>query len=202
MIIIALNYDKIAAGYDKALAPFEERFLKKWREETLSYLPENAVILEIGAGTGANFPFYPPFKHAVASEISCKMLEKAREKINEKTRFVSLIQNNAEFLPFAENSFDAAFATLVFCSLENPEKVFLELKRIVRPNGKIILLEHVRPPGISGYLFDFLNIFTTALIADCFNRETAKLSQDAGLKILDVKKKAFGIVNLIICVNA
>lgn len=201
LIIIAFNYDKLAAGYDQALVPFEKRFLEKWREETLSHLPENAAILEIGAGTGANFSFYPPFKHAVASEISCKMLEKAREKINKKTRFVSLIQNNAEVLPFAENSFDAAFATLVFCSLEKPENAFHELKRVVRPNGKIVLLEHIRPPGVLGYLFDFLNIFTTALIADCFNRETAKLAQNAGLQVLDIKKKAFGIVNLIVCAN-
>lgn len=129
------------------------------------------------------------------------MLKKAREKRNEKTRFFNLIQNNAEFLPFAENSFDAAFATLVFCSLKKPENAFRELKRVVRPNGKIVLLEHVRPSGISGYLFDLLNIFTTALIADCFNRETAKMAQDAGLQVLDVKKKAFGIVNLIVCVN-
>lgn len=121
--------------------------------------------------------------------------------MNEKMRLVKLIQNNAEFLPFAENSFDAAFATLLFCSLENPENAFLELKRVVRPTGKIVLLEHVRPQGILGYFFDCLNVFTTALIADCFNRETAKLAQNAGLEILEVKKKAFGIVNLIVCVN-
>lgn len=194
-------YDKLAAGYDKALAPFEKRFLAKWRRETLSHLPENAEILEIGAGTGANFTFYPMSKHAVASEISCKMLEKAREKLNEKTNFIKLIQNNAESLPFAENSFDAAFATLVFCSLEKPENAFRELKRVVRPNGKIVLLEHVRPNGLFGYFFDFLNILTLALIEDCFNRETAKLAENTGLQVIEVKKKVFGAVNLIVCEN-
>lgn len=194
-------YDKLAAGYDKALAPFEKRFLENWRRETLSHLPENAEILEIGAGTGANFTFYPTSKHAVASEISRKMLEKAREKINEKTNFIKLIQNNAESLPFAENSFDAAFATLVFCSLEKTENAFRELKRVVRPNGKIVLLEHVRPDGLFGYFFDFLNIFTLALIEDCFNRETAKLAEKAGLQVVEVKKKVFGAVNLIVCEN-
>ncbi len=188
-------YDKFAKSYDKAFAPFEKRFLAKWREETLFLLPENARILEIGAGTGANFEFYPRCKHAVASEISFKMLEFARNK----TERITLVQANAETLPFAANSFDAAFATLVFCSIPKPENAFAELQRIVKPNGKIILLEHVRPNGLSGYLFDFLNIFTSAIIEDCFNRQTAKLAKESGLKVLEVRKKAFGIVNLLVC---
>ena len=190
-------YDKFAAGYDKAFAPFEKRFLAEWRGETLSYLPENSRILEIGAGTGANFKFYPTAKCAVASEVSIKMLEIARQKTNE----IYLVQADAENLPFPVNHFDAAFATLVFCSIPKPENAFAELKRIVKPNGKIILLEHVRPKGLPGYGFDFLNLFTSVLIEDHFNRETAKLAENSGLKILEVKEKALGIINLIVCEN-
>jgi ubiquinone/menaquinone biosynthesis C-methylase UbiE len=190
-------YDKFAKGYDKAFAPFEKRFLSKWRAETLSYLPENSRILEIGAGTGANFQFYPASECAVASEISLKMLEFARNK----TARIRLVQAAAEVLPFAANSFDAAFATLVFCSVPNPRNAFAELQRVVKPNGKIVLLEHVRPKGLPGFLFDFLNILTVALIEDHFNRQTAQLAESAGLKILEVKPKAFGIVNLIVCEN-
>jgi len=188
-------YDKFAESYDKIFAPFESCFLNGWREETLSYLPENAVILEIGAGTGANFQFYPACKHAVASEISIKMLEVARGK----TDVVQFVQASAETLPFAENVFDAAFATLVFCSIPNPQNAFRELQRIVKPNGKIILLEHVRPNNTLGYLFDLLNVFTVALIEDYFNRQTAKIAAESGSKVLEVKRKAFGVVNLIVC---
>ena len=191
-------YDRFAAAYDKMLAPLEKRFLSRWRAETLSLLPENARLLEIGAGTGANFPFYPQSKRvAVASEISAKMLERA----SRKTLEIRLVQADAEILPFAANSFDAAFATLVFCSIPAPENAFDELKRVVKSGGKIVLLEHVRPNGLPGYFFDFLNIFTVALIEDHFNRQTAKLAENAGLKILEVKQKAFGIVNLIVCEN-
>ena len=188
-------YDKLAESYDRALMPFERRFLNVWRRETLARLPENAHILEIGAGTGANFELYPLCKHAVASEISFKMLEIARGKTNS----VDLVQAGAETLPFVENSFDAAFATLVFCSIPQPENAFTELKRVVRNNGVIVLLEHVRPQGILGFAFDFLNIFTVSLIEDHFNRRTAKLAEKSGLKIIEVKEKAFGIVNLIVC---
>lgn len=190
-------YDKFAKGYDKAFAPFEKRFLKHWRAETLGLLPKNANLLEIGAGTGLNFRHYPECKHSVASEISCQMLEFAKEKVEMPK--LSLVQTNAETLPFAENTFDAAFATLVFCAIPNPEKAFGELKRVVKPNGKIILLEHVRPKGLSGYFFDVLNIFTVALMEDHFNRETANLAQNSGLKVLEIKEKAFGIVSLIVC---
>ena len=190
-------YDKFAAKYDQVFAPFEKRFLRKWRGETLSYLPENALILEIGAGTGANFEFYPPCQNAVASEISFKMLAVAKQK-SERIR---LIQASAENLPFAVNSFDAAFATLVFCSIAAPEKAFAELRRVVRPNGRIVLLEHIRPPGLLGYFFDALNILTVRLVEDHFNRRTARIATECGLKIERVERKASGIVNLIVCRN-
>ncbi|MDQ3633517.1 MAG: methyltransferase domain-containing protein [Acidobacteriota bacterium] len=188
-------YDKFARGYDKALAPFENWFLDKWRVETLSYLPENSKILEIGAGTGSNFKHYPNCRHAVASEISIKMLKVAQLK----TTTIDLLQTDAENLPFPDNSFDAAFATLVFCAIPNPKKAFAELQRVLTAKDKIILLEHVRPNGLAGYFFDVLNIFTVALFEDHFNRNTARIAEDSGLKIVELKQKAFGIVNLIIC---
>jgi ubiquinone/menaquinone biosynthesis C-methylase UbiE len=188
-------YDKLAKNYDKAFAPFEKRFVAAWRAETLSYLPENSRLLEIGAGTGLNFKFYPPCREAVASEISLKMLEFAKEK----TGAIRLIQADAESLPFAANTFDAAFATLVFCSIPKPENAFRELRRVVKPNGKIVLLEHVRPNNLLGVAFDLINVLTVALIEDHFNRRTARLAADSGLKVLEVKRKAFGIVNLIVC---
>lgn len=188
-------YDKFAKSYDTALAPFENWFLDKWRAETLSYLPDNAKILEIGAGTGLNFKHYPNCQHAVASEISIKMLEVAGAKTNS----IDLIQTDAENLPFPDNSFDTAFATLVFCSVPNPKKAFAELNRVLKAKDKIILLEHVRPNGLLGYFFDVLNLFTVAFLDDHFNRRTAKLAEDSGLKILEIKPKAFGIVNLIVC---
>lgn len=123
------------------------------------------------------------------------MLEFAKNK----TDFIKLVQADAETLPFGENSFDAAFATLVFCSIPNPENAFAELRRIVKRNGKVVLLEHIRPRGLLGYFFDFLNVFTVALAEDHLNRETAKIAEKSGLKILHIREKAFGIVNLIVC---
>lgn len=188
-------YDRFAAGYDRAFAPFERRFLSAWRRETLALLPENASILEVGAGTGLNFGFYPTCKHAVASELSLQMLLRAKEKAGP----IEPVQADAQELPFDNDSFDAAFATLVFCSIPDPLKAFAELIRLVRPGGRIVLLEHVRPEGILGPVFDVVSLISVALIEDHFNRRTAKLAAEAGLKVLETRRKAAGIVNLIVC---
>jgi ubiquinone/menaquinone biosynthesis C-methylase UbiE len=190
-------YDKLARFYDAAFNPFEKRFLNHWRAETLSLLPTDGKILEIGCGTGANFALYPPNCDAVSSELSIKMLDFASPKLVGN----KLVQANAESLPFAANSFDAAFATLVFCSIPDPSKAFAELRCVLKPGAKLILLEHVRPPGGLGYAFDALNVITTALIDDHFNRKTAEIAAQAGFEIVEVRQKAAGAVNLIVCTN-
>ncbi|HEX8891218.1 MAG TPA: methyltransferase domain-containing protein [Pyrinomonadaceae bacterium] len=190
-------YDRLAARYDRLIAPLERRFLSRWRSQTLSALPENSLILEVGAGTGLNFPFYPRGTRGVASELSREMLKLAHTK--ERSVRVHLAQSCAEELPFADASFDAAFATLVFCSVASPQKAFQEFRRVVRPGGTIALLEHVRPKGILGFLFDMLNLFTVALFDDHFNRRTADEARRAGLQLVRVERRALGIVNIIIC---
>lgn len=190
-----LTYDRLAKFYDRAFEPFERRWLSRLRAETLALLPRDASILEIGAGTGANFKFYPQNRQAVATEISIKMLQFAKGK----TDAIRLVQADAQSLPFPANHFDAAFATLVFCSIPSPDKAFADLIRTVKPNGKIVLLDHVRPKGLLGYFFDLLNLLSVALIDDHFNRRTARSAEDAGLRVLEIREKAFGILNLIVC---
>lgn len=190
-------YDKLARFYDAVFSPFEKRFLHRWRAETLSLLPTDGRILEIGCGTGANFELYPAYCNAVSSELSIKMLEFASKKLVGN----KLVQANAESLPFDANSFDAAFATLVFCSIPDPTKAFVELRRVLKPDAKLVLLEHVRPPDGLGYAFDALNIVTTALIDDHFNRKTAEIACQAGFEVVEIRQKAAGAVNLIVCKN-
>jgi ubiquinone/menaquinone biosynthesis C-methylase UbiE len=195
----AASYDRLAGRYDRVIAPLERRFLARLRAEALAELPLDSRILEIGAGTGLNFPFYPRGARGVASELSCEMLKLARGKNHPAG--VHLVQTSAERLPFQTSSFDAAFATLVFCSLASPQDAFSELRRVVRPGGQIVLLEHVRPDGILGYFFDALNLLTVAFFDDHFNRRTAQEAERAGLQLLRVERRALGIFNLIVCRN-
>src|ERR1044071_2527783 len=192
-------YDRLAGHYDRAIAPLERIFLARLRAQALKELPTESLILEVGAGTGLNFPFYPRGAHGVASEFSCEMLKVARDK--NRPASIYLVQTSAEQLPFPNDSFDAAFATLVFCSLPSPQNAFLELRRVVRPGGSLVLLEHVRPKGLLGYCFDALNVLTVALLDDHFNRRTAEEASRAGFQLLRVERRALGIFNLIVCRN-
>jgi len=194
----ARTYDDIAPHYDKAMRPLDRWFLARLRAATFRYLPQDARILEIGAGTGRNFVYYPTSNTlSIASEPSREMLKIASQK--KRPDNIGLIQSCAEQLPFADDCFDAAFATLVFCSLARPAKAFSELRRVVKSGGTVILLEHVRPSGLLGPFFDLLNLITVPLFDDHFNRRTAEEAQANGLELIKVERSLLGIINLIAC---
>ncbi len=192
------GYDRVADNYDRALQPLERWFLARLRAATLRELPAHSRLLEVGAGTGLNFRYYPAGAGGVASELSREMLRHARRKV-ERPPHIQLVQSRAEQLPFADDAFDAAFATLVFCSVASPPVAFAELRRVVRVGGRVVLLEHVRPDNLLGPLFDLLNFFTARLFDDHFNRRTALAADAAGLRVLRVERYLLGIVQLIVC---
>ena len=191
------RYDRIAPRYDCAVRPLERWFLARLRANTLRYLPDGARVLELGTGTGLNFVFYPANTVGVASEPSSEMLRIASEK--SRPEKVQLVQSCAEQLPFRNHCFDAAFATLVFCSVAQPDEAFNELRRVVKPGGTVLLLEHVRPNGLLGSVFDLLNLLTVPLFDDHFNRRTAQDAEAAGLKVVKIEKSLLGVINLIAC---
>lgn len=191
------SYDRIAPHYDWIVRWLERWFLGNLRENTLRKVPTDGRMLEIGAGTGLNFVLYPHDATGVASEPSRGMLSFARQK--NRPEGISLVQTSAECLPFKSDSFDTAFATLVFCSIDNPTSAFAELRRVVKPGGSVVLLEHVRPRNLLGPLFDLINLITVPLFEDHFNRRTASAAQFAGLSVVQVEERRLGIMNVIVC---
>jgi ubiquinone/menaquinone biosynthesis C-methylase UbiE len=191
-------YDRFASNYDRAMRPLERMGLGRLRERVLAEVPEGARVLEVGAGTGLNFPFYPRTCEPACVEPSREMIVRASAK-SDRPEGALLIQARAEELPFGEGSFDAAFATLVFCSVASPASAFAELRRVVRRGGRVALLEHVRPPNPLGYLFDALTRVTVPLFEDHFNRRTAEEARRAGLTVERVDNHLLGVVQLIVC---
>ncbi|HEX8458120.1 MAG TPA: class I SAM-dependent methyltransferase [Pyrinomonadaceae bacterium] len=199
-------YDAFAPHYERVIRPLERLVLSRLRAATLGALKSESDetgaggqvrLLEIGAGTGLNFAHYPPGAHGAATEPSRAMLRLAQRKL--RPAGVRLVQASAEALPFADDTFDAAFATLVFCSVASPPRAFAELRRVVRAGGRIVLLEHVRPGGLLGPVFDALSLFTVPLCEDHFNRRTADEARRAGLRIIHIEPHALGILQLITC---
>ncbi len=179
------------------MLPLQRWFLLSMRAQAIAKLPGGGRLLEIGAGTGLNFEHYPPGLIGVATEPSQAMIDIARRKARPE-RFY-LVQSQAERLPFAGRTFDMALATLVLCSVVSAEEVLTELRRVVKPGGAVILLEHVRPSGLLGLIFDLLNQISVRLFADRFNRRTAETAAAAGLEVLEREKRLLGIINLIVC---
>jgi ubiquinone/menaquinone biosynthesis C-methylase UbiE len=192
-------YDSVAAHYDGWMRPLERLGLARLRAAALAEVAESARLLEVGAGTGLNFRFYPSAaKTCACVEPSREMILRAREK-PERPPASLLVQSFAEALPFDDDSFDAAFATLVFCSVASPQDAFKELRRVVRAGGRVVLLEHVRPRGPLGYAFDALSLLTVSLFDDHFNRRTADEARRAGLEVTRVENHLLGVVQLIVC---
>lgn len=132
-----------ARVYDKFMQDAETRCLQEWRSALLSNL--SGVVLEIGCGTGLNLDYYPKtLDRLILLEPDANMRKKLQEKIALKnTSTIEILNCGAESIPLADASCDVVVSTLVLCSVANQKKVLAEIHRVLRPNGKLIFIEHV-----------------------------------------------------------
>src|SRR5574341_128480 len=172
------------AAYWDRMTRMESRGLQKLRDHTVAGL--GGRVLEIGAGTGANFRRYPDtVTDLVATEPDPHMLERARRHATELGRPIQLHLAPAEELPFEDDSFDAVVSVLVLCSVTDLPKALSEIKRVLKPGGQLRFIEHVRFDGALGGAYqDLLAPVWRWLGAGCNpNRRTADAIADAGFTI-------------------
>ncbi|MBM7855885.1 ubiquinone/menaquinone biosynthesis C-methylase UbiE [Desulfohalotomaculum tongense] len=145
-------------------------------------------VLEVGVGTGKNLPLYPPECEVTGIDFSSEMLKRAMERVKKNNLKITLLEMDAQHMDFPDNTFDTVVATCVFCSVPDPIKGLKEVKRVCKPTGQIILLEHVRSENpVLGKIMDILNPITLAVIGSNINRETVQNVSRAGLAIQEVK---------------
>src|SRR5437763_11977119 len=173
----------------------ERRLTDPLRQETAGQA--TGVVLEVGAGTGLNFPWYQPerVERVEAIEPDSAMLAYARRRLSQATVPISLTQAAVSTLPFADASFDSVVVTLVFCSVEDSAQGMQEIKRVLKPQGTLFLFEHVRSQSAwVARLQDALVPVTTRLFGNChWNRDTARTVQEAGFAITHVRRVKGGL---------
>jgi ubiquinone/menaquinone biosynthesis C-methylase UbiE len=183
---VARVYDRGARLYDMMQAPMEWMGGRRRRRRVLE--DARGSVLEVGAGTGSNFEHYGDGVDLVAIDLSSEMLKRAGNAAAQAGRRVALVQADAEALPFADGAFDTVTATCVFCSVADPVQGLRELGRVVKRDGRILLLEHVRPENpVLGRLFDLLTPITRRLMGPEINRRTVDNVQTAGLRVANVE---------------
>ncbi|MFU8831904.1 MAG: class I SAM-dependent methyltransferase [Wenzhouxiangella sp.] len=153
--------------------------LNRWRRELVG--KARGRVLEVGCGTGLGLPDYAPDVSLVAIEPERELLERAARRRPD----AGLIVASAESLPFADHRFDTVVSSLVFCSVPDVQKGLAEIKRVLKPDGTLLMLEHVRPQNrLGAFLLDKLQPAWTRIAGGCHpNRDTEAAVRDAGFHI-------------------
>jgi ubiquinone/menaquinone biosynthesis C-methylase UbiE len=178
-----------AAVYDPLSARTEEKFGAELKRKLL--VNARGRVLEIGVGTGLSFAHYPPEVELVGVDPSAPMLRRARARAGQLGRGVTLIEAPAEELPFEESSFDTAVSLAVLCSVRDPAHALRELRRVLRPDGRFIFLEHVRSEDAKLARWqDRLERPWGWVAGGCHpNRPTLEGIESAGFELVEVEHK-------------
>jgi ubiquinone/menaquinone biosynthesis C-methylase UbiE len=132
----------MARIYDRFMRETEAACLGDWRRELLG--PLSGDVLEIGSGTGVNLPHYGrEVRRLVLTEPERHMRRRLRARVDASRPDAEVLENAADALPFDAASFDAVVCTLVLCSVPRPDAVLAEARRLLKPGGRFVFIEHV-----------------------------------------------------------
>ena len=173
--------------YDAMCFWLETGGFKCWRD----WLTGGAKgrTLEVGCGTGRNLPRYAAGTEVVALEVNGAMLKTARVRAPNAL----YVLGSAEALPFREGAFDTVVSGLVFCSVPKPDVGLAEVKRVLKDDGRLRMIEHVRSDGWYGRVQDFLQPAWTKVAGGCHpNRRTVETVEAAGFSIEEEGRRSDG----------
>jgi len=175
-----------AATYDRMSKGTEEAGLGAHREALLSQA--SGKVLEIGAGTGRNLPFYGEDVELTLVEPGEPMVRRLERRIREHPRPVTLVQAPAEALPFEDGEFDVVVSTLVLCAVDDQAQALEEARRVLKPGGTLLFIEHVRSdePRLARKQ-DRMNRVNRVVVRCNCNRATLDAIRAAGFTIDEVE---------------
>jgi ubiquinone/menaquinone biosynthesis C-methylase UbiE len=176
-----------AATYDRMSAGGEEAGLADRRRQLLS--GATGRVLEIGGGTGANLQHYGPEIEALTvTEPEPPMLKRLEKKARVEAPNATIVRAPAEDLPFEDGSFDTAVSTLVLCGVDDQRRALQELRRVLRPGGRLLFIEHVRSDDADLARFqDRMNRVNRFVVGCDCNRKTLDAIEAAGFDVTEVE---------------
>lgn len=193
-------YERFARVYDRSQWITEALLLRRLRREFLSrvHCGGQCQVLEVGIGTGANLPFYPPTAVIHGVDLSKPMLERALARAHRLGRHVQLETMNAEGLLFPDESFDTVVSTLTLCTTPDPLQLLREMGRVCRPDGRVLLLEHglSTVPTVNWVLHRLAPAYLRRYACH-LTRDVTTLAAEAGFRLVDARRYVLGIFALI-----
>ena len=169
-----------AATYDAVLAPSEEHGLGGQRAHLLAGL--RGDVVELGAGTGHNLQYYPTdLASLTLLEPSPDMARRLRRHVTAERPDARVVEAAAESLPLEDDSTDVVVSTLVLCTVHDPRASLAEVRRVLRPGGVLVVLEHVAATGGVATVQRVINPAWRVVARGCnLDRDTRGLLIDAG----------------------
>lgn len=179
---MSLRKNIFAATYDPMSRKSEDAGLRALRRGLLA--EAGGSVLEIGAGTGANLPHYNGVESLVFTEPEPAMLRRLQKKARDEAPLAKILRAPAEDLPFEDDSFDTVVSTLVLCGVDDQVRSLREIKRVLRPGGRLLFLEHVRSDDQALARFQDRMNWLNRIVVDCdCNRPTLTTIEATGFSV-------------------
>jgi len=192
-------WDAMAPRYDRDIAFYERIQFGGGREWVCSRA--TGRVLEVAIGTGRNLEFYPSDVSITGIELSPAMLALAEQRAAELGREIELHQGNAQVLPFDEASFDTVVCTLSLCTIPNHAKAIAEMARVLRPGGKLLLLDHIGSRWWPVWAVLKLVELFTARNGEYLTRRPLPMLAAAGLTVTESQQLKLGTVERVAAVK-
>jgi ubiquinone/menaquinone biosynthesis C-methylase UbiE len=190
-------YDRLAPRYDAMLALVERVLLADGREWITGQA--DGAVLEVAVGTGRNLAHYPADVRLTAVDLSPAMLELARRAGAARDMDVALHVADAQRLPFADDDFDTVVCTLGLCSIPDERAAVREMRRVLRPGGRLLLLEHVRSPVRAVRIAqELIEPLFLRFASDHLLREPRDAVECAGFEVEQLTRAKLGLVERLV----
>ncbi|MBL0886275.1 class I SAM-dependent methyltransferase [Myceligenerans indicum] len=187
-------WDRAAGDYDRSMVWFEHNLLKDGRD-WIGARTRGRVLL-VAVGTGRDLPFLHEDVSAVTGiDLSSSMLGQARRRASDLGRDADLREGDAEHLPFDDATFDTVTCVLSLCNIPRPEAALAEARRVLRPGGRLLLLDHIGSTWPPIRLVQwFVEAFTVPSAGEHFTRRQLRRVHDLGFEVVERDRYGFGMV--------